>query len=272
MTQPNIIIYDIETVPSPEAKDYFAKKRYEAPKNWKDPAKIEAYVMEARHEDMQKAALRWWTGQIVCISVKSLTANWKPKTFIGPDEKAILKGFFTLLEDEKTQVSLIGKNGDTFDRPFILGRALRHSTGVPQSLRPWRPVEDINHIFGFSARCDQIGKLEDYAFGLGIKGKGGHGSDIATWHSQAELGDPKGWEKIATYCAQDVDITAEIMKRWLLPFQTTSKKPKKAPLKAADPIKEEDIPFGSKKAPEPDLAPTHQLSNPALLEPFDMEF
>lgn len=248
----NYIMWDLESVANDKAKDYYAKKTYKAPANWKDPVKIEEYVVTARHEDMQKAALTWWTGKIVCISIASLRGAWKPKTFVGFDEKELVTLMFEHLLLEKDRPVLIGKEADVFDTPFLRGRCLALNTGIPDFLRPYRPIEDINHIFGFSARCNQIGKLADYAFGLGIEGKHGHGTDVQTWFDQAELGDENGLKKIASYCGMDVEIVRVMMERWTKPYvsrDTRAKGPETRLQSKPAPEPELEIPFGSN--PEP---------------------
>jgi len=215
---PNYIVIDIETVPSPRAMAYYATKRYDPPKNYKDPAKIEAYVQEARDEDAMKAALKWWTGQIVCIGLKSHKGNWLPQTWAGPNERELLCNLFDLLDREPLP-RLIGKSADTFDKPYIIGRALSLNLGLPRALRPYRELEDVDHIFGLSARHDQKGRLADYAFGIGAPMKKGHGTDVAVWFHEAQAGDEKAWEKITNYCAGDVDITHLMLKRFLTPYR-----------------------------------------------------
>lgn len=214
----NLILWDIETAANQRAKDYFSRKVYKAPSNWKDKAKIEDYVSTARHEEQSKAGLRWWTGRIVCASLRWLGDKKERKTFVGPDEAELIRCVFDLLEAESQTPVLIGKNGDTFDRPFLIGRALALDLGIPHCLRPWRPIDDVNQMFGHSARCDQIGKLDEYAFGLGVKMKSGHGSDIQAWTNLAELGDEVYWDKIAGYCKGDVDIIHEMLRRWEKPY------------------------------------------------------
>ncbi len=237
----NIFLWDIETGINDRAKDYFAKKRYDPPKNYKDEAKIAEAIIRLRHDDEDKAALHWWTGKILCIGAKSLDQPANSFVFAGPDEKEILCLFFDRLAKEG-QVQLIGKSGDVFDRPFVIGRAMANDTGIPSALRPYRAVEDIDHIFGFSARCNQTGKLNDYAQGLGIDGKTGHGGDVKGIYDEARLGNSDAWTKIANYCLNDVHITYEILRRWQKDY-TPRGQTKEAPrIAKIDP--ELEIPFG----------------------------
>ncbi len=223
----NFKVWDIETVANARARDFFAKKKYEAPKNYKDPQKIEEAITTARHEDAQKAALYWWTGQIVCISAQSLQEPHNPITLAGPDEKELIARFFDHMAQEENRPVLIGKHADHFDKPYLVGRAMAHDLGIPDFLRPYRPIDDIDHIFGFGARATQVGKLNDYAFGLGLESKSGHGTDVQGWFNLAELGDATMWQKIGGYCHDDVSITREVLRRYLKSYQ-----PRVAPAKA----------------------------------------
>jgi hypothetical protein len=269
----NFVVYDIETVANSKAKEYFAKKKFEAPKNYKDELKIAEYVQAARHEETQKAALRWWTGQVVCISARPLgAAQWAPKDFVGPDEAGVLRAFFAMLEALPRRPTLIGKQSSTFDLPFLIGRAIAHDLGIPSCMRPYRPIDDVNQIFGYSARCDQIGRLEDYAFGMGIAGKTGHGTDVQNWVNQAELGDDGGWQKIANYCADDNAITYELLRRWLKPFPASGPRldtgaPRASEHRASapqssSPPQTAEIPFG----------PPEAVTAAGDLPPYAMEF
>lgn len=259
---PNFITWDIETVANAAAKDYFARKVYKAPANWKDPQKIEQHITEARHEDQQKAALRWWTGQVVCISLRWIHTG-RSVTYVGPREENVLRQALDTLSLEAERPFLIGKSADIFDTPFIRGRLLALDLGIPEFLRPYRPVDDLDQIFGFSSRADQRGKLTDYAFGLGISGKTGHGTDVQAWFDRAELGDEAMWGKIAGYCADDNDINFEMLRRWLKPYQPTNTRLAPGPTQASRPessapgLTEADIDsaFGSASTPAASLVP-----------------
>lgn len=216
------VTWDIETVANDRAKDYYAGKKYAAPKNWKDKDKIEQYVTEARHEDMEKAALSWWTGKVVCIGYKAHLDGAKTRLVIGPAEADVLRTFFDEMLALKSRVVLLGKSSDTFDVPFVRGRALALDLGVPSFLRPFRQIEDVDHIFGFGSRASQASKLDDYAFGLGIDAKSGYGTDVQNWYNLAIIGDDKMWSKIAEYCAGDVDITHEMLRRWMKPYGSSA--------------------------------------------------
>lgn len=241
------VVLDIETVENAKAKELFARKTYTAAANLKDPAKIEQSILERRQKDMDQAALHWWTGKVVCICANVLVPphktpdeDYKPLTLYGDDEKEILCLFFDKLErlqDRLNGFQLLGKSGDYFDLPFLVGRALAHDLGLPEALRTRGTIRDIDHIFSFSSQCDQRSTLDNYAFGLGIKGKTGYGSQVGAMYAQIQMGDHDKWKDIGDYCAQDTDIATTMLKRWLKPYVN------RTPIAVA-PVEPLDIPFG----------------------------
>lgn len=234
------VVIDIETVENDHAKELFQKKTYQAPANYKDPAKIEQAVLEKRQADMDRAALHWWTGKIVCICANVIGLEERPRTFIGADEPELLRQYFdwlSTLQSRCNGLTILGKSSEYFDRPFIIGRALALDLGLPEILRPYRGIQDIDHIFAFSARCDQISNLGDYAFGLGIAGKTMHGSGVAALYTEILMGDHSKWKTLGDYCAQDTDIATEMLRRYLKPYAPRGQ----AVVPEPEPL---DIPFG----------------------------
>lgn len=208
------LAFDIETVGGDNVASYYRNKTYSAPANYKDEAKIEAYINERRLEDQRQAALYWWTGKIVCVSVKPIAQpGLGGLTVVGDDELALLTRLLDYLAADPS-FTLIGKSSEYFDVPYVIGRALAHDLGIPECLRPFRGITDVDQIFGFSQAAGQRSRLSDYAFGLRIDGKLGHGSDVGTWYQQAVLGDQAAWTQIRTYCEKDVDIVCEMVRRW----------------------------------------------------------
>lgn len=222
-------VMDIETAENERAKEYYARKSYEPAANLKDPAKIEQSILAKRQKDMDQAPLHWWTGKVICICANPTTPSSKPFTVYGDNETSVLRTFFDWywwLCDAHGSVQLIGKSGEYFDIPFIIGRLLALDLGIPEPFR--RPIRDIDHIFSFSSQCDQRSNLNDYAWGLGIKAKTMHGSDVAGLYAQIQLGDKDRWNDLAAYCAQDVNIAAEMLRRYEKKFIYRTVEPTKS--------------------------------------------
>ena len=238
-------VFDLETVENAQAQHYFTQvKKYFPRSNLKDPAKIEQDILEKRQKDLEQAALHWWSGRIICCCINFLGGDIKPKTFFGDNERALLQQIFDCLLGvalAEGEVNIIGKNGDTFDKPFLIGRAMAHDLGIPHFLRPYRPVGDIDQIFGFSSMGGQRSSLDNYAMGLQIPMKSGHGSKVKEMYLEVQMGDKNAWEKIYRYCAQDVDITTEILKRWLKDYEPNELPKPHVPI--VEQLEELSIPF-----------------------------
>lgn len=225
---------DIETAPHERAAAYYAGKRYDAPANYKDPAKIEAAILERRQADMDGAALHWWTGRVLCISAAPVEPEGSitHETFAGADERKVLCALFDWLceLDADRRVILTGKSSELFDLPYLRGRALALDTGIPDALRVYRPITDVDLIFSHSQQCAQRGKLSDYAFGLALEGKLGKGSDVSDMWIRIQMADndaarEAAWQELTDYCVRDNDIAATMLQRYLKPYGHRTSKP-----------------------------------------------
>lgn len=198
--------YDIETIPNPRAFEYFhTVKKYKAPVNYKDPGKIEAYIEEQRLEDVQKAGLYWWTGQVICICITNPLSGIT-QTFYGQDEKQLLMDFQTFLKLHCANYTLIGKHAHIFDKPFLIGRILAHNIGLLERFRS--PIRDVNEMFSTSHSCSQISNLNAYAFGLGLDLKQQDGGNVFNlWKDERH-------DEIKEYCKHDTFIVAEMLRRY----------------------------------------------------------
>lgn len=237
-------IYDLETVANDRAAAYYAQRTYDAPANYRDPEKIAAAIREKRQADMERAALHWWTGKVVCASVTVVGGEQPTRNFISRDERSLLISIFDWfwwLEDFYDQILLSGKSSEYFDIPFLVGRALSHDLGILDCLRPRYPITDVDKVFSASSHCDQRTNLANYAWGLGIAGKTAHGSDVATIWFDILQGDLSAGKRLVDYCAQDNAIAVEMLTRWLKPYS-----PSESPIKSTkpDPTTIDEIPFG----------------------------
>lgn len=212
----HVLVLDIETVPADNHEDYYKGKKYKAPSNYKDPAKIEDYINSARLSDMEGAGLHWWTGKIICICGTDAVTG-ESYNFYGENEKEILTKFFDVVL-KNNYTTFIGKNSSTFDMPFIVGRALHHDTGLPPALFN-RSIRDIDHVFSYSSQCAQRSSLADYAWGLGIQGKSGHGSEVHGMYLMSKLNEGE-WDNIVSYCKNDVAIVVEMFRRYCKQYVT----------------------------------------------------
>jgi hypothetical protein len=198
------IFYDIETYRyAPLADIIIGSKEFSAPSNYKDPQKIAENIAEQRARALDKAALHWTTGKVVCICATAETGA--VFEYASHDEKAILGDFKDWCNDfqkENGPSCLVGKSNHIFDDGFLIGRYMFHRIGFPQQLV--FGTRDINNIFGYGNSHPQQAKLQDYALALCEAKKLANGMDVAG------MVDAGKWDEIREYCKQDVKLTKEI--------------------------------------------------------------
>lgn len=201
--------FDIETVPNSEAENWVNSQLPKVPANYKDPLKIAAKELENREKLRDKLALHWWTGRVVliCASVEDQTFS-----FIHEDEIKLLHMFGRFLKDNQVS-TLIGKSSAEFDIPFLVGRYIANDMGVPNLLQPYgnKTIQDIDQWFGH--RSSQQSTLENYAWGMGIRGKTASYKKVAEWWEKFLANDADSLNSLVTYCKQDVAIVSEFIKR-----------------------------------------------------------
>jgi hypothetical protein len=206
-------IFDIETAINERAEAYLATADLGYDSRLKDPAKIEASKIEKRETAKEKAALSWWYGRIVSIAVvEADLVIPEVVCFSARDmtEKGIIDSFFKYCEETANDIAplLIGKNSAGFDNGYLIGRCIALDIGIPSWLRPSRQIEDIDQIFSFKSGAVTVGKLSEYAFGIGME-KLANGAEVAGMVKDGR------WDDLEQYNKQDVLITSEIYSRYL---------------------------------------------------------
>jgi hypothetical protein len=204
----HVLIYDIETIINEKAKAHLASADLGYDSRLKDPAKIEVSRAEKREAAMEKGALYWWYGQIVSISCMDMETGgillWR-----GLNELENISKFFNAVRhlSGAKDVLLVGKNNSTFDDGYLIGRCLALDIGTPDFLRRSSIVSDIDQLFAYRSGSASVGKLSEYAFGIGMS-KAADGSQVGAMVAAGE------WDKLGDYNIQDVKITADIYERY----------------------------------------------------------
>ena len=165
--------FDIETATNDRASDWFDKVEVKAPSNYRDPAKIEAYITDQKAKLMNKGALSWATGRVISCAIVNIDDRSDVRYNFNINEKELLKDISVQLSDVST---LWGMNNQNFDNPFLIGRFMFHKLPVPQILKD--RANDINNFFGYSSQSGQRGSLDSYLHGLGMELKPMKGSQI----------------------------------------------------------------------------------------------
>lgn len=205
------IALDIESVPHERADDWYSGVSVKAPSNYKDEAKIKAYVDAARAKLGQKAALSWHTGKVLSFAVADVKTN-ESLFFWGLDEVKVLDQ----LELYCTGRTIYAKSGKLFDYPFLIGRYMANKMPVPRFLKSNETKKDVDDFFSYSNANPQRGSLQAYAHGLNIAGKDGDFSIASKvyYDSLAGLLSEDDVKKLETYNKQDALIVADMVRRY----------------------------------------------------------
>jgi hypothetical protein len=207
------IIFDIETGPLPVDQLNIPPFNPADVKlgNLKDPDKIadKLQAAEANHanEYIRNAALDALSGQVLCIGY------WMPggkgSNILCADadgEAAMLKQWWSLLNQHERNPMLIGFNIKAFDLPFLIKRSWKHRLEVPYWLRSGRywaeTVIDLREVWqlGDSRAHGSLGAISRH---LGLGDKGGSGAEFnLLWNTDRQAA--------IDYCLLDVELTKRV--------------------------------------------------------------
>ena len=201
-----MLFLDIETEANPEAIEYLPDPQ--APKNYKDPDKIKAYVDGKRQEQIAKAALDPDFGMITAaairIGIDGRTVGWLAD---NPYSEAHLLHILWACMDS-TMSHVCGYNIIGFDLPYIIKRsfALGIKPTVYLDLRRYqqRPTTDLMQLLAHWDR-EKIKSLKFVCKRYGIENPLPEldGSQYAEMDTDTRL----------AYVKNDVDMTVELYKR-----------------------------------------------------------
>lgn len=200
------IVVDIETVPGPVPPSL---EEIEAPANYKDPSKIEAYKIGKQYELWGKQALDPLACQVVCIGLAA--GDDEPSALIGrpsSGEEDLIRGLSSVTESYRREGSItwIGHNAAGFDLPILKLRALKYGfRELANSINLDRykgNVEDTMLMAGLG--YGKYASLDAMAKFFGLPSKSGHGSDVWDWWQAGEF------VRIAAYCCDDVALTRDL--------------------------------------------------------------
>lgn len=220
-----ILFLDIETVPqcpnyddlSPEMAQLWDEKSKALQKRTPD-----RYPSEWTPKDTfaNGAGIYAEFGKIVCISVGVVYHDEnndrciRTKSFVGDDEREILKEF-SLLLDKKNYV-ICGHNIKEFDIPYICRRMLLNGLPLPPTLRiagkkPWEvSFLDTLELWRFGDYKNYTSlKILTTIFGIPSPKDDIDGSQVATVYYEE-----KNVKRIAIYCEKDVLATAQLLLRF----------------------------------------------------------
>lgn len=204
------IILDIETVAIDGAADL--AEPVQAPANYKDAAKIAAYVAERQAEQVTKAALYPWTARVVAVGVIDADQVEHVLTAADDDEeRELLRQVWQLALDHREGLlaSIIGYNHLAFDLPVLLARSTILGVKAPAiSLDKYRtPCVDLMARLTWNGAI-QARSLKWFARRFGIPVDDTiSGSDIAALHAAGD------WTGIRSHVLSDIRLTRALAER-----------------------------------------------------------
>ena len=202
------VVLDIETYAdiTPEQLERMATG-IQAPKNWKDPEKIAAYIEKAKADLVEKAALSPRTGKVVCVgmcirNVGESGAEWEPWVLATADERKLLNMIDVVL-DGCAITRIVTYNGRRFDLPYLVARYMGHNI---TTLFKFPAGYDRRHVDVFELLMKD-GSLGAWSDAILHEPHDQDGSDVA---GMVEAGL---WDDLSDYCMTDVWHTARLYDR-----------------------------------------------------------
>lgn len=202
-----MLVVDIETV----AMENVEVEPVSAPANYKDEAKIAAYVSEKTTEQRLKAALYPWTARVIALgwchqgneAVEVRIANSEA------GEATMLREFWGLVNDGRTLVPLVGFNHRAFDLPVLMARSMLLGVPHPEvSVDRYRsPNPDLMQILTWNGAIPAR-SLKWFAtrFGLNV-------DDAFSGALIAQLYEDQNWDAIKAHVTSDVTLTRQLAER-----------------------------------------------------------
>jgi predicted PolB exonuclease-like 3'-5' exonuclease len=199
-------VIDIETAGRTDAANFLPE--ITAPANYKDLAKIEAYLAEKRATQLESAALSAETARILCVGI--LRNDGESQFIHDQDESALLRATWRQAETREAHEVFVTFNGSRFDWPMLARRS--YSVGVP--VPSWFPVDgrwpprthcDLFALWQAGDRHESI-SLDRLARLCGLPGKSGSGANFAMlWQLDREAA--------LDYLRRDLELTRDLWER-----------------------------------------------------------
>ena len=220
----DLLLIDIETVP--EHSTYTALDA-----NWQSLWQRKSskytfpphYTMDDTYNE--RAGILAEFGKIICISTaffytdSAKQTKLKQKTLQGHNEKLLLCDFLLLCDSfvkVKKNISFAGHNIKEFDIPYICRRLIINGIALPKyfnlhNQKPWENTNiDTLHYWRFGDYKNYI-SLNLLATTLQIQSSK---TDIDGSMVREVYYQQDGLNRIATYCAKDVQVVAQILLRF----------------------------------------------------------
>jgi hypothetical protein len=198
-------IFDIETAGRPDAAEYLPE--VSAPANYKDAAKIQAYMEEKRSAQLEAAALSAETARILCVGI---LRKGVPQYIQDDDEAKLVRNTWVEMGSREADELFVTFNGTRFDWPMLARRSYVLGVPVPSWYPPdgrWplRMHHDLYALWQCGDRQESI-SLDRLARLCGLPGKTGSGAEFARlWNDDRAAA--------LQYLQHDLEMTRELWRR-----------------------------------------------------------
>ncbi|MGK7395147.1 MAG: 3'-5' exonuclease [Candidatus Cyclobacteriaceae bacterium M3_2C_046] len=215
----NILFLDIETVSCASDFDLMDER---LKSQWEKKSNLIKNDESLTSQDLfyKRAAIYAEFGKIVTVAVGYIRKNeagencLRVKAIASDNEEELLQEFKRLVQTkfDQDKLTLCAHNGKEFDFPYLCRRMLLHGIPLPAVLdiagkKPWEVLHiDTMELWKFGDRKSYTSlELLATIFGIDSSKDDMDGSMVTEMYYEHN-----GLSRIATYCMQDVVVTAQL--------------------------------------------------------------
>jgi hypothetical protein len=193
------VCFDIETIPMPECARFLDFDSIEAPSNYKDEAKIAAYIEDKKRRKVDEAGLDIDLCEVAAIAYEDQDGQGGILLRGLLPEHTMLTKFWAAVEAR----AMVGFNIWHFDLPVLLRRSLYLGIKAPAiRIDSYRPdgvsVLDVGYALSHGRR-DLLRSLDFYCKRFGIP----H-DDTVKGEDIADLVAAGDWSKVSAHAYDDM--------------------------------------------------------------------
>jgi hypothetical protein len=199
------LVFDIETAPIADAAEFLEPA--EAPANYKDPAKIAAYIDEKNAENLGRCALDIDLCRVVAIGLRAEDGDASAVLTPTVDEE---RSALALFWHDASTAHLVGFNCLAFDLPVLMRRSQYLGIAIPSiAIDKYRhpSVTDLQMVLSFNGAVKLRG-LSFYAKRFGIPCE-----DTLTGAEIPAAVVESRWDDVRAHVMADVQKTAALAQR-----------------------------------------------------------
>ncbi len=205
----NMVVWDIESSALSPAELAAIEPEFKAPANYRDAAKIAAYIAESRASWRDRAALSALTGRVLAIGIRQ---GGESKIWGVESEADMLQLFWDRFSDDRLGEHYVGFSIKNFDLPFLVQRSFVKGIQVPYGViegRYWHHrFIDLQERWLCFGRESTGASLDAVCRACGLGVKTGSGADFSKlWSTDRDAA--------IAYLHRDLELCAKLAERLL---------------------------------------------------------